>query len=60
MIRDRIFAAREAIKLVWRCWRISREYGIPFEDVFELHIRAIDVTMEELIREHVRRTRHLN
>jgi succinate dehydrogenase flavin-adding protein (antitoxin of CptAB toxin-antitoxin module) len=48
----RVLSARDAVRLVWRCWRISRELGIPFEDVFEMSMETLEAEMwdEELRR----------
>lgn len=44
-IKVRVFAARNAVQLVWRCWRTSRELGIPFEDVFEMSMATLGAVM---------------
>jgi hypothetical protein len=41
-------------KMLWRCWRISREYGIPFAAVVDHHAAILDATrraMEQAVHE---------
>jgi succinate dehydrogenase flavin-adding protein (antitoxin of CptAB toxin-antitoxin module) len=44
-IKVRLLSARDAVRLVYRCWRTSRELGIPFEDVFEMSIATLEAVM---------------
>jgi hypothetical protein len=41
----RVLSARDAARLVWRCWRVSRELGMPFDDVWEIQMAVLEAEM---------------
>lgn len=47
-LRDSYHAHVAGLGLMWRCWRISRKYGIPFKDVFEMHVRYMGAILDEI------------
>lgn len=51
-LRIRVYSAASAARLVYRCWRVSREMGVPFEDVFEMQMATLEEVMWD---EHYRK-----
>lgn len=56
-IKIRVLSARDAVRLVWRCWRTSRELGIPFEDVFEMSMATLETEMWDAEKRRRRRVK---
>ena len=46
-LRIRVSSMREAIRLVRRCRRISKELGIPFDDVFQMEMSVLEAEIRE-------------
>jgi hypothetical protein len=46
-LSTKILSARDAVRFVWRCCRISRELGIPFDDVYEMQMNTLEEEMRE-------------
>ena len=45
-----------AVQLMWRCWRISRRFDMPFDVVLEMHIRGLQMVLDQQLLEWKRAT----
>lgn len=39
--RDTWFAVRLTAETAWRCWRMSRRTGIPYQALFDAHVKIL-------------------